>query len=130
MFFLETAQQVLFAQHLLLQASRLGAFDRTHDAAGIRSGATVMANTTVNRMAAVFRILSMSNTRKAARRSGGFYILTMEHSIERRKDEEGEKGRTDNSADNNRSERSLNFGAGTGGKSHRYKSEGRHRGSR
>jgi hypothetical protein len=55
-FLCETAQQVMFAQQLLLQASRLGAFDRMHDAAGNRSGEINIASTTVNRIAAVLRI--------------------------------------------------------------------------
>jgi hypothetical protein len=46
----------MFAQHLLLQASRLGAFERMHDAAGNRSGEINIASTTVNRIAAVLRI--------------------------------------------------------------------------
>lgn len=58
MFFCETAQQVMFAQQLLLQASWLGAFDRMHDAAGRRSGEINIASTTVSRIAAVFRISS------------------------------------------------------------------------
>jgi hypothetical protein len=55
-FLCEIAQQVLFAQHPLLQASRLGAFERMHDAAGSRSGVINIAKTTVNRIAAVLRI--------------------------------------------------------------------------
>ena len=38
--FRESAQQVMFAQQPLLHASLLGAFERMHDAAGKRSGAT------------------------------------------------------------------------------------------
>ncbi len=56
MFFCETAQQVMFAQHPLLQASWLGAFDRMHDAAGSRRGVINIASTTVNRIAVVLRI--------------------------------------------------------------------------
>ena len=55
-FFSDTAQQVLFAQHPGLQAFWLGAFERMHDAAGKRSGVTAIASTTVNRIAALFRI--------------------------------------------------------------------------
>jgi hypothetical protein len=55
-FFSDTAQQVLFAQQPGLQAFGLGAFERMHDAAGKRSGATAMASTTVNKIAAVLRI--------------------------------------------------------------------------
>ena len=46
----------MFAQHPGLQAFGLGAFERMHDAAGKRSGATAMASTTVNKIAAVLRI--------------------------------------------------------------------------
>lgn len=55
-FSFDTAQQVMFAQHPGLQASLLGAFDRMHGAAGIRSGVTNTASATVNRIAAVLRI--------------------------------------------------------------------------
>ena len=55
-FFSDTAQQVMFAQQLLLQASWLGAFERMHDAAGGRRGVINIASTTVNRIAAVLRI--------------------------------------------------------------------------
>jgi hypothetical protein len=55
-FLCETAQQVLFAQHPLLQASWLGAFERMQDAVGSRSGVTNIASTIVNRIAAVLRI--------------------------------------------------------------------------
>jgi hypothetical protein len=54
----EIAQQVMFAQHLLLQASWLGAFKRMHEAAGSRSGVTNIASTIVNRIAAVLPISS------------------------------------------------------------------------
>ena len=57
-FFFDTAQQVLFAQQLLLQASRLGAFDRMHAAAGRRSGVIDIASESVRKIAAVFRISS------------------------------------------------------------------------
>lgn len=53
-FFFETAQQVLFAQQFGLQPSGLGAFERMQDAAGSCSGLTNIANTTANRIAAVF----------------------------------------------------------------------------
>src|SRR5947209_15695597 len=46
----------MFAQHLLWHASWVGPFEKTHDAAGSWSGITNNASTTVNRMAAVFRI--------------------------------------------------------------------------
>jgi hypothetical protein len=46
----------MFAQQLGLQASRLGAFERMHEAAGSRSGVTNIASTRANRIAAVFRI--------------------------------------------------------------------------
>jgi hypothetical protein len=55
-FFSDTAQQVMFAQQLLLQASWLGAFERMHEAAGSRIGVTNIASSTVNRIAAVLRI--------------------------------------------------------------------------
>jgi len=55
-FFPETAQQVMFAQHPLLQASWLGAFERMHEAAGSRSGVINIASTIVKRIAAVWRI--------------------------------------------------------------------------
>jgi len=55
-FFCEVAQQVMFAQQLLLQASWLGAFDRMHEAAGSRNGVLNIASATVNRIAAVLRI--------------------------------------------------------------------------
>lgn len=51
-FFLEVAQQLLFAQHFGLQPSGLGAFERMQEAAGKRSGAAAMANTIVNRITA------------------------------------------------------------------------------
>jgi hypothetical protein len=54
--FLESAQQVLFAQQFGLQPSELGAFERTHDAAGSWSGLASIANTTVTTIVAVFRI--------------------------------------------------------------------------
>jgi hypothetical protein len=57
-FLCDTAQQVMFAQHLLLQASWLGAFERMHDAAGNRRGVTNIASTIVNKIAAVLRISS------------------------------------------------------------------------
>ena len=56
MFFLETAQQLLFAQQFGLQPSWLTAFERMHDAAGSWSGLTNIASTTANRIVAVFRI--------------------------------------------------------------------------
>ena len=56
MFFCEVAQQIMFAQQLLLQASWLGAFDRMHEAAGSRNGVLNIASATVNRIAAVLRI--------------------------------------------------------------------------
>ena len=56
LFFSETAQQIMFAQHLLLQASWLGDFEKMQDAAGSWSGITNIANTTVNKIIAVFRI--------------------------------------------------------------------------
>jgi hypothetical protein len=56
LFFSETAQQIMFAQHLLLQTSWLGDFEKMHEAAGSWSGMTNNASTTVNRMAAVFRM--------------------------------------------------------------------------
>ena len=56
LFFSETAQQIMFAQHLLLHASRLGDFEKMQDAAGSWSGMTNNASTTVNKIAAVFRI--------------------------------------------------------------------------
>jgi hypothetical protein len=46
----------MFAQHLLLQTSWLGDFEKMHEAAGSWSGMTNNASTTVNRMAAVFRM--------------------------------------------------------------------------
>jgi hypothetical protein len=55
-FLCDTAQQVMFAQHPLLQASWLGAFERMQDAAGSRSGVTNIASTIMNRIAAVLRI--------------------------------------------------------------------------
>ena len=56
MVFLETAQQLLFAQQFGLQPSALGAFERMHEAAGSWSGLPNMASTTANRIVAVFRI--------------------------------------------------------------------------
>jgi len=56
LFFFETAQQVLFAQQLLLHASWLGAFDRMHDAAGSRNGMINIASATGSRIAALLRI--------------------------------------------------------------------------
>ena len=55
-FFSDTAQQVMFAQQLLLQASWLGAFERMHDAVGKRSGASDIASTIGIKIAPVFRI--------------------------------------------------------------------------
>jgi hypothetical protein len=55
-FFLETAQQLLFAQQFGLQPSALGAFERMHEAAGSWSGLTNIASTTANRIVAVFRM--------------------------------------------------------------------------
>src|SRR5205085_11005646 len=51
--FLESAQQLLFAQQCGLQPCWSGAFERMHEAAGSWSGLTSIASTTVNRMAAV-----------------------------------------------------------------------------
>jgi len=48
----------MFAQHLFLQASRLGDFEKMHEAAGSWSGMTNKASKTVNRIVAVFRITS------------------------------------------------------------------------
>jgi hypothetical protein len=56
LFFSETAQQIMFAQHLLLQACWLGDFEKMHEAVGSWSGMTNNASTTVNKIAAVFRI--------------------------------------------------------------------------
>jgi len=56
LFFSETAQQIMFAQHLLLQACWLGDFEKMQDAAGSWSGITNNASTTVNRIAGVLRI--------------------------------------------------------------------------
>jgi hypothetical protein len=58
LFFSETTQQIMSAQHLLLQASWLGDFEKMQDAAGSWSGITNNASTTVNRIAAVFRMTS------------------------------------------------------------------------
>lgn len=66
--FLGVAQQVLFAQHSILHAFSLGAFERTHDAAGSGSGLTAIANITANRIAAFFRITLTGSTRVAIRR--------------------------------------------------------------
>jgi len=55
-FFSDSAQQVMLAQQLLLQASWLGPFERMHDAAGNCSDVANIANTTANKIAAVFRI--------------------------------------------------------------------------
>jgi hypothetical protein len=55
-FFLETAQQVLFAQQFGLHPSWLGAFERMQEAAGSCNGLTSMASTTANKMGAVLRI--------------------------------------------------------------------------
>jgi hypothetical protein len=55
-FSFETAQQIMFAQQSLLQASWLGAFDWMHDAAGSRSGVINIASASVSRIAAVLRI--------------------------------------------------------------------------
>lgn len=54
--FADTAQQVMFAQQLLLQASWLGAFERMQEAAGSLNGVINIASTTAKRMAADFRI--------------------------------------------------------------------------
>src|ERR1700681_1598608 len=63
-FLCETAQQVMFAQHPLLQASWLGAFDRMHDAAGSRNGVINSASASVSRIAVVLRIRgSIAQTR-------------------------------------------------------------------
>jgi hypothetical protein len=56
LFFSETAQQIMFAQQLLLQASRLGEFEKMQEAAGSWNGITNNASKTVNRIVAVFRI--------------------------------------------------------------------------
>ena len=55
-FFSDTAQQVMFAQQLLLQASWLGPFERMHDTAGNCNDVVNIASTTANKIAAVFRI--------------------------------------------------------------------------
>jgi hypothetical protein len=59
-----------------------------HEAAGRRSGVMKIASTTMNRIAAVFRISSYY-TNNAEGRLRGFYNLAMEHSIERGEDEQG-----------------------------------------
>gem|GEM_PF-7040299 len=46
----------MFAQHLLLQTCGLGDFEKIHEAAGSWRGITNNASTTVNKIAAVFRI--------------------------------------------------------------------------
>jgi hypothetical protein len=56
LFLSETAQQIMFAQHLFLQASRLGDCEKMHEAAGSWGGMTNKASKTVNRIVAVFRI--------------------------------------------------------------------------
>ncbi len=56
LFFSETAQQIMFAQHLLLQACWLGDFEKMQAAAGSWRGITNNASTIVNKIAAVFRI--------------------------------------------------------------------------
>ncbi|MDP9100412.1 MAG: hypothetical protein M3N48_15685 [Verrucomicrobiota bacterium] len=56
LFFSETAQQMMFAQHLLLQARWLEEFEKMQDAAGSWSGITNSAKKTANRIATVFRI--------------------------------------------------------------------------
>jgi hypothetical protein len=55
-FFLESAQQLLFAQQRGLQPSGLGAFERMQEAAGSWRGRTAIATTTANRIGAVFRM--------------------------------------------------------------------------
>lgn len=113
MFFFETAQQVLFAQQFGLQPSGLGAFERMQEAAGSWSGRANIASTTAIRMAAVFRIEITSSTRL-----GAFQCIAMEHAIERGQNEERQKSRADDSADHNRRERPLDFGAASVSESH------------
>ena len=54
--FLESAQQLLFAQQCGLQPCCSGAFERMQDAAESWSGLTSIASTTANRITPVFRM--------------------------------------------------------------------------
>jgi hypothetical protein len=57
-FFLETAQQVLFAQQFGLQPSGLGVFERMQEAAGSCRGLTIIANAMANKIGP-FRIANV-----------------------------------------------------------------------
>ena len=66
----------MFAQHLLLQTCGLDNFEKMQEAAGSWSGITNNASTTVNKIAAVFRITPMDSTTRAARRQDSFVAET------------------------------------------------------